>query len=397
MALGRIRRSRAGLHGGSLAAGRAQPPGRAGARGSGGAAHGRCGAHRAPTRRPDGCGDAGRGAPLAPALARGSGQAGADPRRADRHGAAGARDGARIAAVADARSNAQDALAEAHTHLAETEAAVGALAGTKTWRPSWRPRRRTRPSCARTSARAAPSSSHWSASIASRTERQTAIGVERERWHTRTTGAAQHIWAFFVENPPTITDADGKRVQLPKSSLKDCTMPRSPTSRPAKKSSYTNGGLTFDRKEKEQEGVLQFMERASSAFSASASLARPAPIQTTPIPRWTSSPPGSWNSKSKRPTKEAAVEKPVEPAEKQRARRLHRLGQGGRWPASGLGLPPRREAGLQPRRNGHARRPGSQRRQGGGQVQVHPGVLRRDPAHRDGWRGKGRPPNTCPR
>ena len=41
---------------------------------------------------------------------------------------------------------------------------------------------------------------------------------------------------------------------------------------------------------------------------------------------------------------------------------LHRLGQGGRWPASGLGLPPRREAGLPPRRDGHARPPGSQRR-----------------------------------
>jgi hypothetical protein len=26
----------------------------------------------------------------------------------------------------------------------------------------------------------------------------------------------KHIWAFFFENPPTITDADGKPVQLPK-------------------------------------------------------------------------------------------------------------------------------------------------------------------------------------
>ena len=25
----------------------------------------------------------------------------------------------------------------------------------------------------------------------------------------------KHIWAFFVENPPTITDADGKIVKLP--------------------------------------------------------------------------------------------------------------------------------------------------------------------------------------
>ena len=53
----------------------------------------------------------------------------------------------------------------------------------------------------------------------------------------------------------------------------------------------------------------------------------------------------------------------------------------------------RREAGLQPRRDGHAGRPGSQRRQGGGQVPVPPPVLRREPARRDGWRRASRSPS----
>ena len=53
-------------------------------------------------------------------------------------------------------------------------------------------------------------------------------------------------------------------------------------------------------------------------------------------------------------------------------RPVHRLGQGDQRAASGLGLPRRREAGLQPRRNGHARRPGSQRRQGRREASVRP-------------------------
>ena len=91
--------------------------------------------------------------------------------------------------------------------------------------------------------------------------------------------------------------------------------------------------------------------------------------------------------------KPPAAEKPVEPAAKQEKEKegLHRLGQGGRRPASGLGLPPRREAGLQPRRDGHARRPGSQRRQGGGEVQVHLGVLRRESTHDHGCRWQNGP------
>ena len=37
----------------------------------------------------------------------------------------------------------------------------------------------------------------------------------------------KHIWAFFVENPPTITGADGKVVQLPRFSALGLQMPRS--------------------------------------------------------------------------------------------------------------------------------------------------------------------------
>jgi RNA polymerase sigma factor (sigma-70 family) len=44
----------------------------------------------------------------------------------------------------------------------------------------------------------------------------------------------KHIWAFFVENPPTITDADGKVVQLPRFSALGKQMPRSTTVVPGK-------------------------------------------------------------------------------------------------------------------------------------------------------------------
>jgi hypothetical protein len=37
----------------------------------------------------------------------------------------------------------------------------------------------------------------------------------------------EHIWAFFVENPRTITGADGKVVQLPRGTAEGRHMPRS--------------------------------------------------------------------------------------------------------------------------------------------------------------------------
>jgi hypothetical protein len=44
----------------------------------------------------------------------------------------------------------------------------------------------------------------------------------------------KHIWAFFVENPPTVTDADGKKVQIPRLVAEGLHMPRSPKVAPGK-------------------------------------------------------------------------------------------------------------------------------------------------------------------
>jgi RNA polymerase sigma factor (sigma-70 family) len=44
----------------------------------------------------------------------------------------------------------------------------------------------------------------------------------------------QHIWAFFVENPPTVMDADGKPVQFPRGAAEGLQMPRSTRLPPGK-------------------------------------------------------------------------------------------------------------------------------------------------------------------
>jgi hypothetical protein len=44
----------------------------------------------------------------------------------------------------------------------------------------------------------------------------------------------KHIWAFFVENPPTITDADSKTVELPKFRAEGLQAPRSTNVAPGK-------------------------------------------------------------------------------------------------------------------------------------------------------------------
>jgi RNA polymerase sigma factor (sigma-70 family) len=44
----------------------------------------------------------------------------------------------------------------------------------------------------------------------------------------------KYIWAFFVENPPTITDADGKMVELPRATAEGMQMPRSTNVPPGK-------------------------------------------------------------------------------------------------------------------------------------------------------------------
>jgi RNA polymerase sigma factor (sigma-70 family) len=44
----------------------------------------------------------------------------------------------------------------------------------------------------------------------------------------------QHIWAFFVENPPKIIDPDGKQVQLPRAASEGMQRPRNPSVAPGK-------------------------------------------------------------------------------------------------------------------------------------------------------------------
>jgi RNA polymerase sigma factor (sigma-70 family) len=51
--------------------------------------------------------------------------------------------------------------------------------------------------------------------------------VLRVRNVTQEAIAFKHIWAFFVENPPTITDADGRLVQLPRYQAEGLQRPRS--------------------------------------------------------------------------------------------------------------------------------------------------------------------------
>jgi chromosome segregation protein len=100
---------------------------------------------------------------------------------------------ARIAAVADARGHAQEALAEAHTQLSETEAAAQTLAGTEGLDADL--------AAAQTAAaglRARVSEGRTELITLERehrgrTERHTAIGLEQERWRTRSAGADQQI------------------------------------------------------------------------------------------------------------------------------------------------------------------------------------------------------------
>jgi RNA polymerase sigma factor (sigma-70 family) len=68
-----------------------------------------------------------------------------------------------------------------------------------------------------------------------------AYGHGEEAWivlRLRNIGKApvefSHIWAFFVENPPTITDADGKILQLPKLAAEGLQAPRDTPIAPGK-------------------------------------------------------------------------------------------------------------------------------------------------------------------
>ena len=158
VALGRLRRRRAGVDRRRLPLGRAQPIWRAGAPGGRYAPHGR----RRPCRRRGGgrapAHGAGRGASPAPAVARGAGQAGADARRAHRHGAAGTRDrGQDRGGGRRPQPRSGSAGRGAHPVVRDRHSRCRRSPATRASTPIWRQRRPRRPTCARASARAAPS------------------------------------------------------------------------------------------------------------------------------------------------------------------------------------------------------------------------------------------------
>jgi hypothetical protein len=63
---------------------------------------------------------------------------------------------------------------------------------------------------------------------------ETVAVVLRVRNVSKEAVAFEHIWAFFVENPPTITDADGKMVQVPSYTALGLQGPRSTNLAPGK-------------------------------------------------------------------------------------------------------------------------------------------------------------------
>src|SRR5581483_8503366 len=100
---------------------------------------------------------------------------------------------AKIAAVADARGRTQEALAEAHEQLSETQTALEALGGMEALEADLAAAQteaaslRTRVSESRTELITLEREHR------ARTERSAAIGLEQERWRTRSSGADQQI------------------------------------------------------------------------------------------------------------------------------------------------------------------------------------------------------------
>jgi len=100
---------------------------------------------------------------------------------------------ARIAAVADARSNAQEALAEAHMQLAETEESLKSLAGTEGLEAELATAQKETATLRTNVAEGRTELITLEREHRARTERQAAIGLEQERWRTRSSGADQQI------------------------------------------------------------------------------------------------------------------------------------------------------------------------------------------------------------
>ncbi|MCI0637920.1 MAG: sigma-70 family RNA polymerase sigma factor [Gemmataceae bacterium] len=75
----------------------------------------------------------------------------------------------------------------------------------------------------------------------------------------------KHIWAFFVENPPVITDADGKLVQLPRVAAEGLHRPRNPTVTPGKEIELYE--WEFDLRPKGESGKKLFAIHGTGQFS----------------------------------------------------------------------------------------------------------------------------------
>jgi chromosome segregation protein len=100
---------------------------------------------------------------------------------------------ARIAAVADAKSSAQEALADAHLRLSETQSALEALGGMEALEAELAA---AQASAAELRARVSESRTELitlEREHRARTERSAAIALEIERWRTRSAGADQQV------------------------------------------------------------------------------------------------------------------------------------------------------------------------------------------------------------
>lgn len=75
----------------------------------------------------------------------------------------------------------------------------------------------------------------------------------------------KHIWAFFVENPPKISDADGRLVQLPRYAAEGLQMPRSPSVPPGKDIELYE--WEFDLRPQGESGTKLFTIHGTGTFS----------------------------------------------------------------------------------------------------------------------------------
>ena len=99
----------------------------------------------------------------------------------------------KIAAVSDAKTRAEEALADSHGLLAQTETAIAALAGTEALEADLAGAQSETTSLRRRVADSRTELITLEREHRARTEREAAIALERERWTTRSAGAEQQI------------------------------------------------------------------------------------------------------------------------------------------------------------------------------------------------------------